>query len=165
MICLLFWWQTFFQIKDEDAVKKYVYFGGIEHSIRKEVSLITQETTKLFCEDIKITKAPLELSEIIFSQDLYQRTMQCQAVQFYLRSVHIDVRSLPRMLSRVATEMTLNFYKCNIEEKKNGQLSKGERLNVWCRWNNAARRKIVLTIWVLSPGIHRHHHHLDYTQY
>ncbi|KAM7433857.1 Small G protein signaling modulator 2 [Porites harrisoni] len=25
------------QIKDEDTVKKYVYFGGIEHSIRKEV--------------------------------------------------------------------------------------------------------------------------------
>ena len=73
-------------------MKKYVYFGGIEHSIRKEVRLITQETTKLFCEDIKIIKAPLELSEIIFSQDLYQRTMQCQAVQFYLRSVHVDVR-------------------------------------------------------------------------
>jgi len=28
------------------------------------------------------------------------------------------VRSLPRGLSRVATEMTLNFYKYNIEEKK-----------------------------------------------
>ncbi|KAL9981050.1 hypothetical protein ACROYT_G009707 [Oculina patagonica] len=25
------------QIKDEDTVKKYVYFGGVEHSIRKEV--------------------------------------------------------------------------------------------------------------------------------
>ena len=45
--------------------------------------------------------------------------MQCQAVQFYLRSVHIDlVWSLPRRLSRVATEVTLNFYKYNIEGKK-----------------------------------------------
>lgn len=85
MICFLFRLQTFFQIKDEDAMKKYVYFGGIEHSIRKEVILITQE-------DIKITKVPLELSEITFSQDLSQRTTQCQAVQCYLRSVHVDVR-------------------------------------------------------------------------
>lgn len=45
MIGFLFRLQTFFQIKDEDAVKKYVYFGGIEHSIRKEVRLITQETS------------------------------------------------------------------------------------------------------------------------
>ena len=52
------------------------------------------------CEDIKITKAPLELLEITFSQDLYQRTTQCQAVQFYLRSVHVDVR--PRVV--VATQ-------------------------------------------------------------
>lgn len=45
MTCFLFRLQTFFQIKDEDAVKKYVYFGGIEHSIRKEVRLITLETS------------------------------------------------------------------------------------------------------------------------
>ena len=37
------------------------------------------------------------------------------------------VWSLSRRLSRVAKEMTLNFYKYNIEgKKKNRQLSKGE---------------------------------------
>lgn len=30
-----------FQIKDEVTVKKYVYFGGIEHSIRREVRFIS----------------------------------------------------------------------------------------------------------------------------
>ena len=37
-----------FQIKDEDTVKKYVYFGGIEHSIRREVqSTITSASDRL----------------------------------------------------------------------------------------------------------------------
>ena len=37
-----------FQIKDEDIVKKYVYFGGVEHSIRREVrSTITSAFDRL----------------------------------------------------------------------------------------------------------------------
>ena len=59
MIYLLFWLQIFFQIKDEDAVKKYVYFGGIEHSIRKEVRLNTQETTNFFVKTSRLQKRRL----------------------------------------------------------------------------------------------------------
>lgn len=29
-----------YQINDEEAVKKYVYYGGMDHSIRKEVKSI-----------------------------------------------------------------------------------------------------------------------------
>jgi predicted deacetylase len=30
---------VFCQVEDENTVKKYTYFGGVDHSIRKQVSL------------------------------------------------------------------------------------------------------------------------------
>ena len=54
-------------------------------------------------------------------------------MQFYLRSVHVDVRPCVVVATQAKSgnnRNDLELYKYNIEEKKNGQLSKGETFDV-----------------------------------
>ena len=165
MICLLFWLQIFFQIKDEDAVKKYVYFGGIEHSIRKEVRLITQET-KLFLrrhQDYK--SAAWTVGNHLPSRSLSKNHAVSGGAVLFKKCSYWPCVVVATQAKSGSNGSDLELLQIQYWGKKKRDSCQKVKLNVWCRWNNAAGRKIVLTISVLSPGIHRHHHHLDYTQY